>query len=213
MATTTHRSSDTPPRDDEGKFKAKSTRSRANSNGAPSTTAIIGAAAAGLAVGLVANLGRKFAVQAPTAFAGDWFDALKAEHKAAIAIFDALEKTDSTQTTKRTMLLAQLKHALGKHAFQEENAVYPMLRERGQTGDADELNGEHGYVKQYLHDLSMLPKDSAMFLSKLAEFRSDLEDHVREEEDRIFPALRASLSTEENKALTTAMNKEGFKLA
>ena len=234
MATTTSDFTEAEhPRDEDGQFKPK----RATGNGrrktaqstqprqtktqpqrrgkqsSASTGALLGAAAAGVAVGVAAMFGRKFAVQAPTALAGDWDQALKAEHEATLTVFDKLEASDSTQTTKRTMLLAHLKHALGKHAFQEENTVYPMLRDNGQTEEADELNGEHGYVKQYLHDLEMMPKDSPMFLSKLADFRRDIEDHMRDEEGRIFPALKAKLSAEENKKLTVAMNKEGLKLA
>lgn len=178
-----------------------------------STGAIIGAAAAGVALGLVANLGRKAAVQAPTALAGDWDEALKAEHAATLKLFDALEATTEKNTTKRSVLLMQLKHALAKHALEEENAVYPALREAGQVSDADQLNGEHGYVKQYLYDLENMPKESPAFLSKLREFRSHIEKHVREEEDQIFPQLKAKLSPEKNKALTALMNKEGFKLA
>lgn len=178
-----------------------------------STGAIIGAAAAGVAVGLVANLGRKAAVQAPTMMAGDWDEALKAEHAATLKLFDALESTTEKNTTKRSMLLMQLKHALAKHALQEENAVYPALREAGQVGDADQLNGEHGYVKQYLYDLENMPKESPAFVAKLREFRTHIEKHMREEENQIFPQLKAKLSPEKNKALTALMNKEGFKLA
>lgn len=215
MATTTKTST---PRDEDGKFTEKADRKRtprrnAETDNGPSSGALIGAAAAGLAVGIAAVVGRKFAVQAPTALAGDWDVALKAEHEATKLVFNKLEQTDSAQTTKRTMMLAQLKHALGKHAFQEENVVYPMLRDNNQVADADELNGEHGYVKQYLHDLEMMPKDSPMFLTKLAEFRRDIEDHMREEEDRVFPELKAKLSAAENKKVTFAMNKEGLKLA
>jgi hemerythrin superfamily protein len=50
-------------------------------------------------------------------------------------------------------------------------------------------------------------------MTKIGEFRSAVEEHVREEEDKIFPKLKAKLSAEQNKALTAAMNKEGFKLA
>ncbi|MBM3928173.1 MAG: hemerythrin domain-containing protein, partial [Sphingomonadales bacterium] len=39
------------------------------------------------------------------------------------------------------------------------------------------------------------------------------EDHMREEEQELFPKLKAKLSAERNKQLTMAMNKEGFKLA
>ncbi|HEU4969011.1 hemerythrin domain-containing protein [Sphingomonas sp.] len=196
---------------------SKSTRSRSkngeNGKGGGSTGALIGAAAAGVAVGLMANLGRKAAVQAPTMMAGDWDQALAAEHAATMKLFDAMQATTDKNTTKRSMLLMQLKHALAKHAIEEENAVYPCLRDSGQTEEADHLNHDHGYVKQFLYDLDNMPKDSPAFMTKVGEFRSAVEEHVREEEDKIFPKLKAKLSPEQNKALTAAMNKEGFKLA
>lgn len=174
---------------------------------------LAGAATAGVALGVLAMLARKAAVQAPTALAGDWDVALAAEHKAVLKVFDALQATDDSNTTKRTILLAQLKHALAKHALEEENVIYPALREAGEVAGADELNAEHGYVKQYLYELENLPNGSSAFLPTVAKFRADIEDHMREEEEGLFPALKAKLSPEKNKHLTMAMNKEGFKLA
>jgi iron-sulfur cluster repair protein YtfE (RIC family) len=185
--------------------QAKDTR---NSSGA-----LWGAAAAGVAVGVAAMIGRKVAVQAPTALAGDWDAALAAEHKMVIKLFDAIEATTNESTGKRTILLAQLKHALAKHALQEENVIYPALRESGQAEAADHLNHDHGYVKQHLYELDNCPKNSDRFLSIVRKFRSELEKHVREEEDKLFPALKAQLDAVTNKKLTLAMNKEGFKLA
>ena len=173
---------------------------------------MLGAAAVGIVAGVVANLGRKAIVQAPTALAGDWFEGLKAEHKMALGLFDAIQATKDDQTVRRSILLTQLKHALGKHAFTEENVIYPELRDNGVANDADELNKEHGYVKQYLYDLEKMDNSSPAYLKKVAAFRSDLEDHIRDEETRIFPALHAKLG-EKNAAVTAAANKEGFKLA
>lgn len=177
------------------------------------TGAIIGAAAIGVAAGLAANLGRKAAVQGVTAAAGDWAEGLKAEHAATLKVFDILEQTDETQVRRRTMLLTQLKHALGKHAFQEENVVYPAMREHDQIEAADALNHDHGYVKQYLFELTELSRDDPAWLPKVREFRADLEKHIREEEDTLFPKLHAALGEKGNKHVTMAMNKEGFKLA
>lgn len=202
--------------DASNRSRASNRSSDANQNGlfgGKATGAMIGAAAAGVAVGLMANLGRKTVVQAPTFLAGDWDEALKAEHAAVIKLFDALQGTTEKNTTKRSMLLMQMKHALAKHALQEENAIYPALRDAGQKGEADHLNHDHGYVKQFLYDLENMPKESPVFLTKVAEFRQAIEEHVEEEENTIFPALKAKLSAEKNKALTAAMNKEGFKLA
>ncbi|HEX8555984.1 MAG TPA: hemerythrin domain-containing protein, partial [Sphingomonas sp.] len=127
--------------------------------------------------------------------------------------FDLLEKTDTSATKRRSALLMQLKHAIGKHASQEENVVYAMMRDQGLTEAADQLNHEHGYVKQYFFDLTEMAKDDPAWLPKLVEFRGLIEKHMRDEEDELFPKLRGSLSEAQNKHITAAMNKEGFKLA
>jgi iron-sulfur cluster repair protein YtfE (RIC family) len=171
------------------------------------------AAAAGAAVGVVALFGRKTAAQAPTIFAGDWPQALAMEHKAVLKIFDAIEATQSRAVAKRTMLLAQLKHALIKHAIEEENVVYPALRDAGQREGAEQLIREHGDIKHFLYELENMPKNSPDFLAALGSFRSEIEAHVEDEEIRQFPELFASLSEEQNRKLTRAMNREGFKLA
>lgn len=178
-----------------------------------SSGALWGAAAAGVGVGVALMIGRKVAVQAPTTLAGDWDKALALEHRMVEKLFDLMQATTDKNTTKRSVLLMQMKHALAKHALQEENAVYPALRDAGMVEGADELNREHGYVKQYLYELDNCPKDSERFLPIVARFRADIDHHVREEEDVLYPRMKAQLSDEGNKKLTLAMNKEGFKLA
>jgi iron-sulfur cluster repair protein YtfE (RIC family) len=192
---------------------AKTRKSTGSDGKNKNTGAFIGAAAIGVAAGLAANLGRKAIVQGATAAAGDWMEGLKAEHRATIAIFDALEKTERSHVRRRGMLLMQLKHALSKHAFQEENVVYPAMRQHGQAEAADGLNRDHGYVKQYLFELTELDKGSPAWMDKVRAFRADLEKHVREEEDELFPTLHAALGEAGNKHVTLAMNKEGFKIA
>ncbi len=188
-------------------------RGEGSGGASAATGALLAVGAAGVAVGVAAMVGRKIAVQAPTVLAGDWDAALAAEHAAVLKVFDAMQATTSRNVGKRTLFLAQLKHALGKHAFQEENVIYPALRDAGHAEAADHLNHDHGYVKQYLYELENCPKDSDQFLSIVASFRTDLEKHVHEEEDELYPALKAQLSEEMNDKLTAAMNKEGFKLA
>lgn len=175
--------------------------------------ALAAAAVAGAAVGLAANIGRKFLVQGMGATAGDWADILTAEHEAALAIFDKMEATSDDQTTTRSHLLHKLKYALTKHAHQEESVIYPALREANSTQEADTLNSEHGYVKTYLYELETMANDSPEWLAKVRDFRSMIQDHMRMEEDEVFPRFRNSLSDAQNGKLTAMMNKEGFKLA
>jgi hemerythrin superfamily protein len=195
------------------KAGAKQTSTKSKAAGGKSGGGLALAAGAGLAAGLAANVLRKVVVQAPTVVAGNWSDALAAEHKATLLLFDKLDQTTEKQTTKRGMLLMQIKHALTKHAVQEENVVYPSLRQHGATDEADHLNHDHGYVKQYLFELDMLAKDDAGWLPKVRDFRALLEKHMDEEENVIFPRLRGQLSDEQNKIVTAAMNKEGLKIA
>jgi len=108
-------------RDDEGRFTERS----AFSWGGGNAGVLAGAALAGAAVGIAANFGRKFLMQMPGAAAGDWFDALKAEHAGTLALFDQIEATDDTQTAWRLTLLKKLKYALTKHAHEEEAVIYP----------------------------------------------------------------------------------------
>jgi hemerythrin superfamily protein len=197
-------------RDSEGRFTNERS---AFSWGGGNAGVLAGAAIAGAAVGIAANFSRKFLMQMPAAAAGDWFDALKAEHAATIALFDQLEATDDSQTVIRTTLLMKLKYALTKHAHEEEAVIYPALRQANSAHDADALNAEHGYVKTYLYELDSLPKDSPEWLARVRDFRAMLEEHIRMEEEEVFPAFRQLMSEEQNAKLTSQMNKEGFKMA
>ncbi|WP_425228418.1 hemerythrin domain-containing protein [Sphingomonas sp.] len=192
---------------------ATQTKQRSAAGESYTGTAVAIGAGVGLVAGLLANVARKAAVQSPTMLAGEWDAALATEHKMALGIFDLLEKTTDAQAGRRSFLLMQLKHALGKHAFQEENTVYAMMRDKGIAEGADHLNHEHGYVKQYLFDLTEMSRGDARWLPKLAEFRTMIEGHMREEEQDLFPRMRGLLSDAENKHLTVQMNKEGLKLA
>jgi hemerythrin superfamily protein len=181
--------------------------------GGGSAGVIAGAALAGAAMGIAANVGRKLFVQMSTGASGDWCDALIAEHKLTLAIFDRIEATDDSQGFMRAQLLTKLKYALTKHANEEENVIYPALREANLAHDADALNSEHGYVKTYLYELDTSPQTSPEWLARVRDFRSMIQEHIRMEEDEVFPTFRKLLSDTQNARLTSLMNKEGFKMA
>ena len=177
------------------------------------TGVVAAAAVAGAAMGLAANYGRKVLVQGIGATAGDWADVLAAEHEATLAIFDKMEATTDDQTWVRSHLLMKLKYALNKHAHQEENVVYPALREANSAHDADALNSEHGYIKTYLYELETMSNDSPEWLARVRDFRSMIQEHMRMEEEEVFPRFRQTLSDAQNAKISAMMNKEGLKLA
>ena len=175
--------------------------------------AAAGAAAMGFIAGVAANKVRKVAVQGIEATHGDWFEVLKAEHRLVDGIFHKILKTDETQTVQRTKLLLALEQALGKHALQEEDVVYPHLRMAGIEAETKQLQAEHGDVKTYLHELEELPKDDPKWIQRVQEFHTLIQHHVKEEETEIYPRFKAKLSSEESAKLTKRMHLEGLKLA
>lgn len=171
------------------------------------------AAVAGAAVGMAANFGRKLVVQGIAARAGNWDEVLHQEHEAVLALFDQMEATTDEQAHARAHLFGKIKAALGKHAMEEENVIYPALREANNAHDADALNGEHGYVKTFLYELENMDPASPDWRAKFRTFRALLEEHIRMEEDEVFPALKAALDEAGNARLGAAMLKEGMSLA
>lgn len=171
---------------------------------------MIAAALGGAAIGMAANYGRKFITQAVSGVTGDWDEILTTEHKMTLAVFDKMLATDSSQTWKRSMMLMQLTHMLDKHAHEEEMVVYPALREADQAVEADQLNGEHGYIKTFLYELGQMETDDSTWLEKVREFRQLVAEHASMEEQQVFPAFKRSLSEEQNANITSLVNREGF---
>ena len=175
---------------------------------------LLGALAAGAAIGIGANWARKFLQQtSESMMAGnEWDSILALEHKATLAKFDLLLATEDSDTGKRASLVKTIHYALNKHAHQEEQVVYPALRQANETVDADHLEHEHGYVKTYLYRLENMEKGSPEFLPTVREFRNLIEEHARMEEEQVYPRFKNSLSEEQNAKITSLMNKEGMKM-
>lgn len=173
----------------------------------------LGAAAAGILIGLAGSMGRKMAVQSAATRNRDWDEVLQMEHRTVEALFQSLLQTDGTETGKRTALLAKIKHALMKHAIEEENAIYPALQRIDATEDEDQLFEDHAEIKKALYDLDRMDSGDATFLTRVRALSDLIERHVQKEEGNLFPRLKRAMSEEENKQATARIWKEGLKLA
>ena len=198
---------------ENGRGRSQSRNERSAFSWGDNAGPLLGAALAGAAIGFAANYGRKFMMQGLEAYAGDWDDILAAEHEMALGIFDKMLATDETQTWKRSMLLMKLTHALDKHAHQEEMVVYPALREANMAVNADELEGEHGYIKTFIYELKNMGPSAPNWLDKVRQFRSLVSKHARMEEDEVFPAFKQNMTDEQNYKITGLVNADGFWMA
>ena len=181
------------------------------------TNGNIGRIATGAALGFVAGLAvphaRKAVMQGPSLTAGDWVEALKAEHRLVEKTFQALLATSEDEPMKRQMLLTKIAYALTKHAIEEENVIYPAMVENGREDQARHLIEDHGDVKTFIYELRRTPTDDPGWIETARRFFTKLEEHIREEEEDMFPVFREALPAEENARLTRMMNWEGFKVA
>lgn len=178
-----------------------------------STGAIAGAALGGAALAVAANIGRKFLSQTFVSGRGDWAESLADEHAKLLTVFDRMLETDDTQTTQRKMLLMKLGYALDKHAYAEEHVVYPALREANETADAEELEIEHGQVKEFLYRLNHMATDDPAWIDTVREFRASVEAHARMEEDQVFPRLRGEIDDELDARITKEVKKAEFMMS
>jgi hemerythrin superfamily protein len=176
-----------------------------------------GRLATGAALGLMAGLAiphaRKAVMQAPSLAAGDWVEALTAEHRLVEKTFAMLLKTSDDEVLKREMLLTKIAYALTKHAIEEENVIYPALAENARTDQSQHLTQDHAEVKTFIYDLRRTETSDPRWLIKAQAFFESLQRHMREEEDEVFPAFRDALPAQENARLTRMLNWEGFKVA
>jgi hemerythrin superfamily protein len=174
---------------------------------------LAGMAALGFVAGVAATQAKKVAIQGVSLAAGDWLDALKADHRLVEKLFQTLNATSNDQAIKREMLLTKIAYALNKHAIEEENVVYPALSHTTQHDQALHLAEEHARIKTFIYDLRTIDPHDPRWLMRSKEFEMFVREHVREEEEQIFPLFQESLSPGENSKLTTMLNWEGFKVA
>ncbi len=175
--------------------------------------ALAGAAATGAVLGFAAHFGRKAIMQGMEASAGDWEAMLKKDHDEILKTFDQMLATDQSQTFKRSALLLKLAHKLDKHAYEEETVIYPALRKDNDTKEADELDAEHGHIKTFIFQLKQMEADAPNWLETVRKFRDLVSEHIRMEEEQVFPAFRKDLNEDTSSKLTMMVNKAGFMMA
>ncbi len=136
----------------------------------------------------------------------DAFELLKQDHKTVSGLFKQLDETTERGVKTREELFTKLKTELDIHALIEETMLYPKLKEAEKTHDITlEAIEEHKVVKRLLAELATLPKDREEWGAKLTVLKENVEHHVEEEEDEMFPDGRKVLSQEQLDELGTRM--------
>jgi len=139
---------------------------------------------------------------------------LKADHRTVEKLFKAFEKAgDNAYRTKRK-LVDDIIRELSVHAAIEEQFLYPAARREVANAEDDVLEAmeEHHVAKWILSELESMDPKNERFDAKVTVLIESVRHHVREEEQELFPELRAGMGRKELVELGAKLS-EGKRLA
>ncbi len=133
-------------------------------------------------------------------------DLLESQHREVEQLFSQLEK--SRAANRKAALFAELADKLAVHAAIEEHHFYPAVKEKRTEDILLEAVEEHLGIKRVLADLLKTAPEDDTFDAKVKVLKEEVEHHVGEEEDDLFPKVKKILSQQEFDALEQQMVAE-----
>lgn len=124
----------------------------------------------------------------------EMIERLKREH---VKMLPELAKIESNSDLKIALSqIESMKHAILKHAIEEEARVMRviMAREKSESAESVRIMQEHRWVSEFLERrlVHLQNEESEKAWGELRKFIRDLREHFDEEEKVVFPlALRA----------------------
>jgi hypothetical protein len=186
------------------KVAARSTASRKATPAKPrSTMASLGVIAKGMAATAVAAITKRISWAKDE---NDPIALLETDHRR----FEQLLK-DGEDTTERAIkgrgeVLETLTRELNVHEAIEEQILYPALKTQAEAQDIV-LEGieEHHVADSIIKELHEVRKDNEKWGAKFAVLKESVEHHIQEEERKMFPIARGTITREELLALGARM--------
>lgn len=135
-------------------------------------------------------------------------DLLKADHDVVEGLF---EQVKANEDGNNAAVFKKIKSELDTHTHIEETIFYPFLLDKGKEDIKKivwEGIEEHRQAKMFLSELSTLAGTADKFKAKLKVLMEDIEHHVQEEEDEMFPMVEDQFSKDVLHELGARMEAE-----
>jgi len=130
-------------------------------------------------------------------------DMLESQHREVEDLFAKLEKAD--RGDRKQKLFTQIADKLAVHASIEEEAFYPAVKAKRTEDILLESLEEHLGIKRVLADLIDLDASDETFDAKTKVLQEQVEHHVGEEEDDLFPKVKKIFDEETLMAIAQQM--------
>lgn len=133
-------------------------------------------------------------------------DLLESQHLEVANLFEKIEKARTAQTKEK--LFVKLADSLAIHATIEEHNFYPAVKEKKTEDILLESLEEHLAIKRVLSDLLDVDVEDETFDAKLKVLKEEVEHHVEEEEQDLFPKVKKLFDEGQLEAIGQAMSAE-----
>jgi len=128
------------------------------------------------------------------------FRKLKEEHAQVSAMMRRCAAMDDA--SERSELFAEIRRELLAHAKGEEREFYPVFRQFEETADiVEESIEDHGAIEEMLEQLRAMTTESEDWTDLFDEMMSEVEDHVAQEENELFPLAEKLIDDDQAKQI------------
>ena len=141
---------------------------------------------------------------------------LKKDHQKVADAMQMLSYNTEETVQNREDIIEKITGDLDLHIKMEEKYLYPLLERHHKSKDMVEHSyEEHQRVIQDLKEINHLNTDDNAWLEKFLELKKDVEHHVKEEEENLFPLIKQVLSEQQLQQLLKDFQhfKEAAKVA
>jgi hypothetical protein len=138
----------------------------------------------------------------------DVVQVIKREHAKTSNLFEKLADTSDSALKTRGRLFDQLKHGLEAHQKAMQDVVYPILLQHVETQNLLPQLREQNDRARIIDELERTPKDHEDFLTKVKQLRRSVEQHLRNEEREILPAVKKVISKDQIEGLARRIAAE-----
>lgn len=130
----------------------------------------------------------------------DAIELLVKDHDKVENMFTQIEQGVTEETGKT--LFTTIYHELTLHAIVEEQIFYPAIARNPKFKDLlKDAFSEHAEVKQQLGDIAYLEAASPEWTKMMGKVWKELQHHINDEEEKLFPKVREAMSEKELKTL------------
>jgi len=121
---------------------------------------------------------------------------LRKDHQTVKGLFRQFEQAGERGQQSKQKIVGEIEHELETHATIEEDVFYPAVQsEVPQAEDlVHEAVEEHRVVRNLLSEITVLEPDDEQYDAKVKVLQENVEHHIKEEEEEMFPKVTSALA-------------------